>query len=285
MDDTEIKFVQISPMPGNKRTVMSPVLSPENVPISISPSSFPGLKPQTKKSTTKMFSSSPSSRASSPGCSSRAESPSPADSPARANSPYISRYGVSRGREPTFGIGSRFNSGDKDNWDMIYDLPGSLNTTNGSKFSKSKLYDIEMKLPTINTSIYETESGYAMSSDFIRHASCKFSAAPRKGPELDTPSPGNVYQTDGHFTRGSDTSIKVSFNCDQRPPLHYDTITSNVEYMPLDLPKGVSMTLGKKLPGRKPVTVTPGAIYDVHKTRTFKTGPSYSFGGGSRFKN
>jgi hypothetical protein len=195
----------------------------------------------------------------------------------------MSRYGMTQAREPTFGVAERFRGDGSEKWDLMYQNSGSLKD-NGTKFSKGKqIADVDMPA-SINASAYDVNRGFRASSEFRPSRTSKFLTAPRKGMDLNTPSPGSVYDTEEWYSKGCDKRLKISFNCDHRRPLHYDTPTTNVEFVNPELPKGVSKSFGKRLSPKKPTVITPGAIYDVHHVKTFKTGPSFSFGGSkSRF--
>lgn len=267
---------------------VAPVISPDKFPVKPKMPASLNLSPNSSKSRSRGTSTNlPScgspvsiirSRASSPASPSRAQSPSRPMSPTA----YMSRYGIKNSPEPTFGVGERFHGDGSDKWDLVYEQSGSLKS-NGTKFSKSKqIGDINVPA-SINVGPYDVAPGYNALSEFRVSRSSKFLTDTRKGLDLCTPSPGSIYDTVGVYSRGSDKKIKISFNCDKRLPLHYNTPTTNVEFSNPALPQGISKSFGKKLAPKKPTVVTPGAIYDVHRVKTFKTGPSFSFGGNSRF--
>lgn len=125
---------------------------------------------------------------------------------------------------------------------------------------------------------YHVEHCYNSSSEYPTRRAFRFGGAPRQSMAEKTPSPGAVYNTDGLFSSGSNKTIPISFGTDVRRPLDGVPASQNADMLWPALPKGKSVSIGKKLNKKSRFGGTPGAIYDVHKKVDFRTGPSYSFG-------
>jgi len=107
----------------------------------------------------------------------------------------------------------------------------------------------------------------------------KFGFASRNPSFERSTTPGPKYNVEGAFKDGpTNGKIAISFNKDKRKPLWVSS--TDAMYDPR-LPKGKSMTIGKKVKKKQfsgSDFRSPGPIYDMQKY-DFKSGPSYSFGG------
>ena len=173
----------------------------------------------------------------------------------------------------------------------MYDLP-DMNPGKGSQFGTSTrkgMDDInpDNKKRSTGPGSYHVEQCYNACSEYPTRRSFRFSGAPRQSMAEKTPSPGAVYNTDGLFNSGSNKTIPISFGNDIRRPLDGVPAGVNAEMLWPALPKGKSVSIGKKLNKSSRFGGTPGAIYDVHKRVDFRTGPSFSFGRSkaARFKD
>jgi hypothetical protein len=219
--------------------------------------------------------------------------PKSASSPSKPSSaPFVTRYGVSTSPEPHFGNEERF-SWQKAQFvsDVVYQLPDAKEKR-GVMFGTSArggMDDLnpDAKKRSTGPGSYHIESCYNSISEYPHHAAYRFGAAARQSMDMKTPSPGAIYNTTELFKNGKDRNIKISFNRDNRMPLNGQPAGVNADMLWPKLPKGTSVTIGKRLKYKSMGADTPGAIYDVHKVVGFKTGPSFSFGKSkaSRFKN
>jgi hypothetical protein len=209
----------------------------------------------------------------------------------KAKSPtFTTRYGITHNPETKFGKEERFQ------WqnaqfvsDVAYQLPDTKSKI-GSIFGTSArggLDDMtaDSKKRSTGPGSYNVEE-FDCLSEYLTHKGPKFSCAARQGMDMKTPSPGAVYNTSELFRSGKDKAIKISFNCDRRPPLYNPSISANADLLLLKPDRGPSVTIGQRLKPKSRGADTPGAIYEVHKIQSFKTGPSFSFGRSkqSRFK-
>ena len=223
-----------------------------------------------------------------------ASSPSKAHSPERKtrSANFTTRYGVAHSPDTKFGTEERFQ------WqnaqfvsDVSYHLPDTKSKI-GSIFGTSArggMDDVnpDAKKRSTGPGSYNVDDCYDCLSEYLSHKGPKFSCAPREGMDMKTPSPGAVYNTSELFRSGKDKSIKISFNCDTRPPLYNPSVSANADMLLLKPERGPAISIGKRLKHKSRGADTPGAIYDVHKIQSFKTGPSFSFGRSkqSRFKS
>jgi hypothetical protein len=210
---------------------------------------------------------------------------SPTHSPTRTKSasPFVSRYGVTRNPELSFSKEERFH------WqnsqyvsDVVYQLPDSKSQV-GSVFGTAARAGMDDENPdakkrSTGPGSYSIDNCYDKNSEFPVHKATKFACAAREGMNMKTPSPGSVYHTDLLFRNGKDKNIKISFNCDTRKPLYNESAGANADLLWPKLDKGISISMGKRLKSKSKGSDTPGAIYEVHKIQSFKTGPSFSFG-------
>lgn len=75
---------------------------------------------------------------------------------------------------------------------------------------------------------------------------------------------GAVYNIDGKFYMGPNTFKGISFGHDVRKPLATPATSADAEMLIPKLPPITKITIGKRLPEKKPNRDVPGAIYDVH---------------------
>lgn len=206
---------------------------------------------------------------------------------------FTTRYGVVHSPETKFGTEERFQ------WqnaqfvsDVAYQLPDTKSRT-GSLFGTSArggMDDVnpdQKKRTSTGPGSYNVEDCYDSLSEYLTHKAPKFACAPRQSMDMKTPSPGAVYNTSELFRSGKDKTIKISFNCDSRPPLYNPSVSANADMLLLKSERGPAISIGKRLKHKSRGSDTPGAIYEVHKIQSFKTGPSFSFGKSkqSRFKD
>jgi hypothetical protein len=217
---------------------------------------------------------------------------SPPISPPRSPLAMVGRFGVTQATEPRFCSEERFaDYANRNPCDNFYDLPDSKSKMSAF-MGKSQRVSMSDTLPNssgpeVGPGKYNIEYSLDVSSEHMVHNAPKFGSDVRQSLELKTPSPGAVYDTEGLNRFGRDKTIKISFNCDDRPPLHYPICTKNVDFFTPSLPKGRQASFGRRLPEAKKGVDTPGAIYDGYKKVGFRTGPSFSFGAStsSRFED
>jgi hypothetical protein len=123
---------------------------------------------------------------------------------------------------------------------------------------------------------YDIQHAPNFLSSYIRHDAARFSIARRESMAEKTPSPGAVYNIQNQYWNGPVKTQKIGFNKDKRRPL-YSGGGGDADMLWPSLPKGRSVTIGKKLPRKEKGSDTPGA-YNVKQD--FRTGPSISFGKG-----
>lgn len=195
------------------------------------------------------------------------------------------RYGITGSPEPQFGGEERFRWQKAMNpSDVSYKIPEigvSKSTVFGNSLRNSSMGS---KGCGAGPGSYSVERSFNCNSEYPVHSAPRFSAAARESMAVKTPSPGAVYNTSKVFRNGADKNIKISFNCDQRKPLFNAAASSNADMLWPKLPKGTSVTMGKRLKTKSKGEGTPGAIYNVMNK---SSSPSFSFGRSkaSRFKN
>lgn len=212
-------------------------------------------------------------------------------SPSKSNG-FVTRYGSNKCPDIRFSHEERF-AWQKAQYvsDVAYKLPDTKMTI-GSVFGTSGRAGMDDENPdakkrTTGPGSYNVEPCFNALSDYSTRKAGRFAGAPREGMNMKTPSPGAVYNTDKIYRDGKDKRIKISFNCDKRRPLYNESASQNADMLWPKLDKGPAISMGKRLKQRTKGDRTPGAVYDVHKIRNFKTGPSFSFGRSksSRFKS
>jgi hypothetical protein len=207
----------------------------------------------------------------------------------------ITRLGVSSPPSPTFGAETRFKwLKNASSVDCIYDLPSPNQSQKSIKFSKAMKTspgDDVIKTKNWSASVGDYNVEASPLSEIRAQPSYRFGISNRFSPNRAS-SPGPIYNTGEIYRSGRDKYIKISFNCDQRKPLNDNNVvvdSANLYMLDIaDHDTAKKYEFGKRL---SPVKLSnkdvPGAIYDVHKVKTFKVGPSFSFGNSKsdRFKD
>jgi hypothetical protein len=197
---------------------------------------------------------------------------------------YFGRLGTVKSIEPKFPSEERFSwQKPKFTTDTVYDLPSAMMNRSIS-FSCSKrggmdeLANPDAKKNSTGPGSYDVSQSYGFNSEYATARHSRFGVAPRQSMAMKTPSPGAVYNVDRQYWNGPEKQLGISFNCDNRKPLNGESASSNADMMWPKLKTGPMLTMGARFKTKNAAESGPGAIYDVHKIVSFKTGPSYSFG-------
>jgi hypothetical protein len=194
--------------------------------------------------------------------------------------PLITRYGPNTQSTVSFAKEERFAwQKAKFQSDVVYDIKPEYT-------GRTVLFSGSIRVPaddnpdakkrSTGPGSYDIQSAPDFLSDYIKKGGQRFSTAARQSMAAKTPSPGPVYTFDKVYYNGPEKSSPIGFNCDQRKPLYEGTKTDADMVWPA-LPKGPSITIGRRLPKQGKINKTPGA-YNLRQN--FQTGPSFSFGKG-----
>jgi len=194
--------------------------------------------------------------------------------------PPVTRYGPIKGSPSKFLTEERFAwQKAKFQSDVVYDLP-SATMTRSVVFSsglRSGMDDNpDAKKRSTGPGSYNTGPCYDKCSNWLVHHAARFGAAPRESMAIKTPSPGAVYNIEKTYYTGPDKGKAISFNCDQRKPL-YNGGNTDADMLWPSLPKGPSITFGKRISVKEKGSDTPGAVYSYNMK---SNAPSFSFGRG-----
>lgn len=215
----------------------------------------------------------------------------------------MTRYGKKADGTARFGTEKRFRVASAQlSSDVMYNLPSTLanqNTVFGtssrgdfapksSNSSGPATYDVSKS--DLASSKSRTKHGMFQNSGyssarltFIHQLvtlipAITFGVCTRQGLNLNTLSPGAVYNVEGVFKTGKDARVPISFNRDLRKPIFDPSAAINAEMYYPQLAAGKSVSFGFRHDPGKTAPRSPGAIYNVHETCDFRTGPAHTFG-------
>ncbi|KAJ1436494.1 hypothetical protein B484DRAFT_445615 [Ochromonadaceae sp. CCMP2298] len=212
---------------------------------------------------------------------------SPMKSPERTKSPKktMTRYGAVKQADLKFGTEERFRwQSAQDTSDVIYEIP-ELTASRSVLFGCSLRKGLDDENPdnkkrSTGPGSYNFAPCFDHHSEYaVKHAG-RFSQAARQSMAMKTPSPGAVYNIEKQYWNGPVKDEGIGFANGERGELYGTSTAANADMFFPRPAVGPQISIAKRFKPKSLNAATPGAIYDVHKKRDFKTGPSFSFGHG-----